>query len=388
MASIGFQQIKLSPTEIQFQIRNPSENKATLYFPSMANAIRRTILSDLPNYLPSRNLMSFQTCTSMIHQDMLSLRFHLCPIRILSVFENSSDITLFANISNETAQIQDVLLKQITIQRKEEQVSPEEFWTNPDILFTRLKPGQKIEFSCPVEFGSSSSKNAGFQPCAAVRYIFTTKPEEMDSIISTKTFATPEDELSFRKGHAEQAIWKNKEEQPMEYQFFMENIGCYPSQEVIPTALFIIGKRFQRMSSLFTLLLNQKIEFPTIPKQMIVSPYNGTYRAFDITIYNETETTVDHWTQYVRRDPDVEYVGYRIPHPMDPIIVIRIALKQQPTDTMEYVSNCLMKLKEHTEQLYSFWETQREEWWKQCPEKKTPKWDAWMEEIIYQILPQ
>lgn len=375
-------------------LRNPLQGDS-LYLPCMANAIRRTILADLPSYLPSRHSIQFIDTTSVLHSDMLSQRLHLCPVRmerLIQMEEPPTSILIQANIQNQGSMIQSVYLKDLMVEGFE---NPEDFWTNPSILWTRLQPGQSLQMNTTLEFGTSHTKDSGFQPCAGVRYTFTTSEDVLEAMVQqhSNKLQTEEQIEIFKKGHREQAVWKTQDGNPMEYVFQFDNLGAYPIQEVIPLACLILEKRFQRMSQLLErcLIILQEEGLDQynkihIPEQMKIETYSGEYNAFEITVFHENDTIMNEWTRKIRRDNRIEYIGYRMPHPQDPFAIVRIALNDKPTDTQTYLKNTLTVMKEYADEILQAWNGIRQQFRDRSPVPTVPVWEDWIESHIYEII--
>jgi len=359
------------------------------YWTSMANAIRRTILADLPNYLPSRDMMNVIESTSMLNPDVLSQRLHLCPVRVekLIGLDNPQGIMIKANIQNTGSQIRSVYLRDLMVEGFDD---PADFWTQPDTLWTRLQPGQGIELTTTLQFGTSYTIDTGFQPCAATRYVFASHEDVLQQMMSKMTFKNEQDKELYRIAHQEQAVWRTKEGHPVEFIFTMESLGAYPVQEIIPTACLILEKRYHKMQVILDRLQEQAQNRPpwSIHDVIRVEKYTGDLQAFDFTISYENETIANHWTQRIRRDKEVQYIGYRIPHPQDHVVIIRIALHKKPDELINYFNDCVEKLKEHASGLEKEWESHRQLWRQRSPLPPVPGWEDWVESHIFEILKQ
>lgn len=375
---------------VKFNLRNPTKGNPT-YLVSMANALRRTIIADLPNYLASRELTQFNIANSVLNHDVLTQRLHLCPIRLENLIkhDNPTGIMIRGNLTNETKQIRSVYLHELQVEGYED---PAEFWTHPEILWTRLQPGQQIEFSTLLEFGTSHRNDSGFQPCSAVRYTFATSDAAMDKIIEKKTFKTEEDKERFRVGHREQGVHRLQDGTPYEYQFQLESLGVYPPQEVVPSACLILEGRYAQIQVILDRVANHvkngemKQGVIKIEDVITVQKYKGELEAFDFVIYYENDTLGNQWTQQIRTDDTVKFIGYRIPHPQDPLVVIRIALNEHSEDYNEYMLECIEKLKEHAAKLEKFWVDIRKMWHQRCPLPEMKDWEDWVQSRIFEIV--
>lgn len=377
---------------IKCVLRNDKDKDDAKYSPAMANAIRRTMIADLPNYQPSREMMNVIESTSMLNPDILSHRLHLCPVKLENIIEkeNPNNLLIKCFVQNNGNIIQNVYLKDLVVDGFED---PADFWTHPDVLWTKIQPGQKINLTTPLEFGTAHNKDSAYQPCSAVRYVFGTSEEVMEEMIADKTFTSEQEKEEYKVAHKEQAVWKTRDGNPVEYQFQFDNLGSYPVQEVIPTACLIIENRYTKVQTTLNRIKNMilsgelKNRSPWIIDNVIkITNYSGELNAFEFFIFNENDTMANQWTQVIRRDKDVKFVGYRITHPQDSFVLIRLALHQPQEDTIEYLVACIDKLVEHAIDLERQWKETREQWYDRCPIPRVKGWNEWVIKNIYEII--
>lgn len=398
-AVIGIDNIEVIPqissTELKFTIRN-ERGKESIYPPCFANSLRRTILADLPSYLVSRKQIYFTEATSMIHQDMLTHRLHVCPIRLDKVItlDQPASLEFVCDRVNPDNEMQDVYLKDFIPKYMEEEIAAENFWTNPDILIAKLKAGQGIRCQGSFQLGTSYTEDSGFQSVAAIRYINSTSEEVLEQkyqLAKSKGLIQPGQDELWKLNHREQAVDMNIDGCPMEYQFTMENLGVYQPLDLVPVASWILENRFMNMSQTLEDWLNhyQDMEGREVWKQgnhLEVAWYESDgVPALDLRFSHENETAADLLTYWMRRDSRVKFVGFRIPHPLDKLVVIRICLNQSERN-QKSAHEIVEFMKEYTDKMAKQWADFGVEFMKKVDYEMSEEMRIWLRESLPKIL--
>lgn len=386
---------QISSTELKFTIRN-ERGKVSQYPPCFANSLRRTILADLPTYLVSRKQIHFTEATSMIHQDMLTHRLHISPICLDKVIrlEQPASLEFVCDVSNPDDEMHDVLLKDFIPKYFDEVIPAEDFWTNPNILIAKLRSGQAIRCQGSFHLGTSNTEDSGFQCVAAIRYTNSTSDEVLQQnfeAAKTKGLIMPGQEELWLVNHREQAVDLNNDGCPMEYHYRMENLGVYQPLDIIPVASWILENRFTNISQTLEDWLNhyQDMEGRESWKQgnhLEVTWYEAEgVPALDLRFSHENETFADLLTYWIRRDSRVKFVGFRIPHPLDKLVIIRIALTDS-TRTKEGAHNIIQLMKEHVDKLAKQWADFGKEFSEKTNYELSDEMKIWLRESLPKIL--
>ena len=386
---------QISSTELKFTIRN-ERGKESQYPPCFANSLRRTIIADLPTYLISRKQIHFTEATSMIHQDMLTHRLHISPICLDKVIrlEQPASLEFVCDVANPDDEMHDVLLRHFIPKYLDEELNPEDFWTNPDILIAKLRSGQAIRCQGSFHLGTSYTEDSGFQCVAATRYVNGTSEEVLQrnfEAAKAKGLILPGQEELWLVNHREQAVDHNDDGCPMEYQYTMESLGVYQPLDIVPVAAWILENRFTNISQTLEDWLNhyQDMEGRESWKQgnhLDVTWYEAEgVPALDLRFSHENETLSDLLTYWIRRDPRVKFVGFRIPHPLDKLVIIRVSLTNS-TRTKEGAHDIIHLVKEHVDKLAKQWADFGAEFSEKASYELSDEMKIWLRESLPKIL--
>ena len=181
-------------------VSKPTEKKGVLKFKlenvnySVANAIRRTILSDIDTVVlktsPIKdNLIVIYENTSRFHNEILKQRLNCIPVHIKNVEQNLNNLVVEVNVENNTESMMYVTTKDFKIKDvktdkylNEEQVKeifPPNKITKEYILFLRLRPkisqnipGEKIHLEVKLSV-SNSMVDGAFNVASTCAYGYT-----------------------------------------------------------------------------------------------------------------------------------------------------------------------------------------------------------------------
>lgn len=353
--------------------------------PSLANALRRVILSEVPT-------VGFQTedyenstlrvikNTGSLHNEFLLHRMSLIPIHIQDPSSFNPDHYEFElNVSNDTIQAKNITTSDIKVtnllenkQEPTEKFFPKNSITGDHILITRLKPNlggesESIHIKGTAVVGNGSD-NALFSPvCCA---IFTNKkdPEKAQAAFETfleetqKERVEPitEDEKSallkkFTINESERYYYTDENDEPNQFNFRVESIGVLSPHHIVVKAndLLVdkIGKFIFELERAHQSDNSDMVEIKETDTQLI----NG----YDIHIKDENHTlgylVQDSLASMVRNDI-VLFSGYMNPHPLQKVIIVRVQFAKGMTkeeivkeivDTMKTVSSYLRNMRDN-----------------------------------------
>ena len=325
---------------------------------SLANAIRRIILSDIPiNVIQTEtnveNNCSILINTTRLHNEILKHRLSCIPIHMKELDILPGNYQLEVDEKNDTDQTQFVTTEHFKIRNKTngnyltkdemKRIFPPCEKTNFYIDFARLRPkigdiipGEQLKLV--AEFSLSNAKsNAMYNVVSLCSYGNTldlTKIESYWDTIYNKLLSegSTKEEIEVEKRNyrildAQRQFVENS------FDFIVETVGIYENKEIVKMACRILNDK------LASLVL--AIESKIVPIHLSETTMDNCY---DVTLENEDYTIgkiIEYfiYENHYMGDNTVSYIGFKKFHPHLPDSVIRIAFTKSADEDM--VSNYL-----------------------------------------------
>lgn len=317
---------------------------------SLANAIRRTILSDIPQVVfkttpVEENKVTIHANTSNLNNEVLKQRLSCIPIHIrdydnfpyknyimeLNV-ENITD-TLLVVTSNDFV-IKDVTTNNLLNKDKMNEIFPPNEYTGHYIDFVRLKPkltddipGEKIHLT--AEFAIGTAKDDGmFNVVSTCAYGFTVYDSTRDNALEKKKQQWKDEGKSAEDIEFESKNWKLLEGMRYtlkdSFDFVIETIGVYTNNEILDKACDILIHKLDELDSII-----EKDELE------INKSHNTMNNCYDVVLENEDYTLgkVIEYFLYTKfyETKVLSFCGFKKMHPHDSDSIIRLAY----TDTID-----------------------------------------------------
>lgn len=350
------------------QVKLNNDDKDTLSFTlsgvnvSLANAIRRTIQTDIPSVVfrtspYEQNKSTFLANTSRLNNEILKQRLSCIPIHVkdLDDFPYKNYI-LEVNVENTT----DTMMIVTTNDFKIKDLSSGNIVANHDLFppneygcyidFVRLRPkvseqipGDKIHFTC--EFSIGSAKEDGmFSVVSTCAYGYTVDDEKMNSALEEKVKiwkqeGRTQDQIDFEKKNwmLLDGLRHTKQDS---FDFTIQSVGVFTNQELLDKACDIL---MTKLNDLNTLILNDKLR--------IVPAQNTMENCYDIILENEDYTigkTLEYFLYSKYFDVTLDrkiltYCGFKKMHPHDSDSIIRVSFKQAVDKSVVngYIQDCI-----------------------------------------------
>ena len=313
---------------------------------SLANAIRRTILSDIPLVVfrttpYEQNKATIISNTSRLNNEILKQRLSCIPIHIKDIegfpmknyqlevnVENITDTTMY--VTTKDFVIKDLVTGKPISESKNREIFPANDYTGYFIDFVRLRPkisdeipGEKINLTC--EFSVGTAKEDGmFNAVSTCSYGFTVDSLAQDAILEKykqtwKDEGKTKEEIDF-----EAKNWKLLDGLRIttkdSFDFIIQTIGIYDNVELVHKACEILIDKFQYQD---TLLEKDELE--------IKKAENTMSNSFDIILENEDYTIgkVLEYFMYTKfyETKMLTFCGFKKMHPHDSYSIIRVAYK-------------------------------------------------------------
>jgi DNA-directed RNA polymerase subunit L len=313
---------------------------------SLANAIRRTILSDIPLIVfrtspHEQNKANIMANTSRLNNEVLKQRLSCIPIHIKDVenfplknyqlevnVENITDTTMY--VTTENFVINDLVTGKPLGEEKNREIFPANDYTGHFIDFVRLRPkisdelpGEKIHLTCELSLGSAK-EDGMFNVVSTCSYGFTVDSVAQEAMLDKLKQTWKDEGKKAEEVEFETKNWKlldglrvTKQDS---FDFTIQTVGIYDNVELIHKACEILIEKLQYQDTLL-----EKDEL-TIEKSQ-----NTMSNSYDIILENE-DYTIGKVIEYILYTKFYEtkiltFCGFKKMHPHDTYSIIRVAYK-------------------------------------------------------------
>jgi len=344
------------------------ENKDTIRFTvqninlSLINGLRRIAYSEIP-YVAFNNDPSDQSDidiiknTSTLHNEFLQHRIGLIPIHIdyEDVESFDKDRYIFSiDIKNESDEIINVTSEHFKIfdsktdsfleDNDVKKIFPPNEITGEYILINKLKPditdnnnGEELKFTAKasVNIGKVNSRWCVVSESSFTNLIDPIVAEsKLQEKIKENNLVDQEEINEFTKAfynyEAHRYFEKDKLDNPISFNVCLESIGTIDPIKIYLLTLKILSNK-----------LDSFIENINNESNLEIKKSDTYLEGFDISIKDESDTLCNIIQTYMYNlfiDKEIQYSGYKIPHPLINESIIRIGLLED--------SNNIDKLKE------------------------------------------
>jgi len=330
---------------------------------SIANALRRTIISDIPMVVfrtspNEQNKCNVISNITRFNNEIIKQRLSCIPIHIKDIegfplknyllevnVENNTDTTIFVTTENFT--IKDLTTNKLLPETKVREIFPANDYTGYFIDFLRLRarindeiPGEKIHLTCEFDIG-------------------TNKEDGMFNSVSNCSYGNSIDtalqEAELAKKRQE---WKDEGKSPVEvdfesdnwllldgkrlfkkdsFDFIVQSVGVYTNNEILDAGCSIL---IENLNKLDTISEKDELEIKnsdsTIPN------------CFDIVLENE-DYTIGKVLEYLLYTKFYEtntltYCGFKKYHPHDSYSIIRVGYHEpvEKSTIKGHLKECIM----------------------------------------------
>lgn len=339
---------------MQPRIENRSESDNVLSFTlrdlniSIANGLRRVILSDIPvvvfrTFPHEQSMANFIVNTTRLNNEILKHRLSCIPIYISDLTMPLENYILEVNVENLTNTImyittEDFKIKNITTdtyltENDQRTIFPPNSFTGFYIDFARLRPkisddipGEKIQFNCKFSIGNAK-EDGMFNVVSTCAYGFTQDAAFIEETLlkkrqDWKDAGLSKDDIEFAEKDfmlldAQRIVKKDS------FDFTIQTIGVFSNQEIIEKACDILVERLEKIN---TLIDTDELE--------ILSSDNTIKNCYDIILVNEDYTigkVIEYYlySKFFEGIKTVSYCGFKKLHPHDFNSIIRLAYKEE-----------------------------------------------------------
>ena len=337
---------------------------------SVANAIRRTVLSDIPVVCirtdikeedPEKNC-KIDTNTTRFHNELIKQRLSCIPVHvndpefvkkhILEVeLQNNTETTVY--VTTEHFKIKDKNSDHYLDKDEVRKIFPPNEKTQMFIDFVRLRPkigatipGEQIKLSAP--FSVCTAKVNGMynavSACAFHNTVDNVKASEQWDALQKKheSEGKSDEEIEFEKKNfytlqTYRYYHTNNQGEPNSFDFLIQSIGIYENTAIVHKACTILMNKFAGLLKNIeadTVMIYDSMKTKEHKLSVIESNVEHSY---DIVLEDE-DYTVGCVLEKIVYDmfyvgsvkPLMTFVGFKKYHPHDSYSIIRIAYKESP----------------------------------------------------------
>lgn len=354
-------------------IDNQGKNKGVLKFTmsntnvSIANGLRRTILSDVPSY--ALGDFNFIRNTTQFNNQILEQRLSCIPVHIdpTTPYDSVKELEVVIDLQNNTDQLVYITTEDIRIKNKsidkwaseaeQRKIFPFNPYTKDYILISRLKskisteiPGEILKLTAKFKLVKPSESGA-YNVVSNCSYGFT-----LDKVANHQKKLEYETELQ-EKDLDQKDIdsrlenWDNHDYKRHfiegSFDFSVEGVGHLKESEIIKTACNIINMGLQNIID------NKAPHTWEFKKENIAikNSYDIIIQNIDYTLGKIIEYVI--FTEYFNNQNVLTYSGFIKPHPHDDESIIRIAFKKDKDATEENVEAVLVAACKIGQRIYS-----------------------------------
>ena len=331
---------------------------------SLINAIRRTILSDVPTVVIKttpyeENKVTILVNTSRLNNEILKHRLSCIPIHITDLTMPFQDYILEINEENLTDTIQYITTEHFKIKNiKTDTYLSEDtvrtiFPSNPItgyfIDFARLRPnvseslpGEKLQLSATFSI-SNVKDDSSFNVVSICAYGNTLNESAIEAELEKKLQQWRDENIDELTIKMKKKDWYLLEGHriflPDSFDFTIQTVGVFSNEQILIKACDIIIKLLTDLAT--TIEIN---ELDIIPSD------NTMQNCYDIILKNEDYTIgkiLEYlmYTKYYQGEETLTYCGFCKMHPHDTDSIIRLAYKQK-IDTANITQNLLVIIAE------------------------------------------
>jgi DNA-directed RNA polymerase alpha subunit len=311
---------------------------------SLANAIRRTLLSDIPIVVfrtapYEENKANILANTSRLNNEIVKQRLSCIPIHIKDLDDFPlNNYIMEVNVENTTESILFVTTKDFTIKEvatgapisesKVREIFPADDHTGHFIDFVRLRPkisdelpGERIHLTCEFDIGTAK-EDGMFNSVATCSYGFTVDEAEQTSKLEKLKQTWKDNGKTQAEIDFESENWKLLDGKRIvkkdSFDFILQTVGVYSNNELLDKACELLLKQMDDFDSLI-----EKDEVEIKNSETTMS------NSFDV-ILQDIDYTIGKVIEYFLYTKFYEtkmltFCGFKKMHPHDTFSIIRVA---------------------------------------------------------------
>lgn len=325
----------------------------------LANAIRRTLLSDIQcvvfrTFPDDQSKCIINKNKTSFNNEIIKQRLSCIPIHIKNtklpldhyevIIKKINNTSTIQYLTSEDFAVMNTAVGKLVSKEDRDKIFPPDPQTNQFIDFIRLKPplssnveGEEIDMKCAFSVGTAK-ENGMFNVVSTCAYAFT-----RDETKANEAWQLKERELQSKDAdiETEKNNWflleANRYFIENSYDFIVESVGVYTNIELIQIACTLL---VERLGQIKELLIAGNLE--------ITVSLTSLQHGYDIKLVNEDYTlgkVLEYLLHenYFKGDKTLSFCGFVKEHPHDNYSIIRIGFKE-PTEMLTisaYMQNAI-----------------------------------------------
>lgn len=311
---------------------------------SLANALRRTLLTDIPMVVFRTTPNEQNKCvifenTSRLNNEIIKQRLSCIPIHVTNEedfpinnylmevqVENNTDNILY--VTTEDFVVKDLVSNKDLSKDTLRTIFPPNDITGYYIDFVRLRPrisaeipGEKIHLTCKFDIGTAK-EDGMFNSVSTCSYGFTVDTALQEAELAKKMQTWKDEGKNAEQIKFDAENWRLLEGKRIfrkdSFDFVVQSVGVYTNDQLLNTACKIL---IQRLADLDTLIEKDELE--------IKNAENTMSNSFDVVLENE-DYTIGKVIEYFMHSKFYEtnlltFCGFKKMHPHDTYSLIRLA---------------------------------------------------------------
>ena len=318
---------------------------------SLANAIRRIILSEIPTVVfrafpYDKNNIDIELNTSRLNNEIIKQRMSCIPIHITDIDfaikehiveiqqENSSDVIRY--VTTEDIRILNTVNNKYLSTEETRRIFPPDSITKYYIDITRLRPrlsesmpGEQIKMKCKLSVGTAK-ENSSFNVASTCSYGAVVDPVKVNSVWTEKAKQLKKDGKSAEDIDYAHKDWlllgAKRLTLPNAFQFTVGSVGVFSNMSIMEKAIQIMLNKLRK----FNEDMESKEEMIVASESTIPNCYDARLEGEDYTLGKVIEYILyaKHYDKQSKTsDKTLTYCGFNKPHPQIDISIIRIGFK-------------------------------------------------------------
>lgn len=328
---------------------------------TMANTIRRVTLAHTPSVgfrtePYEKSDVEIQVNTTPLVNEMVAHRIGMIPIKAVPEIFDPAAYEFHIDVENGTKELMDVRTSDFRVYMRNAEnplgppteIKAADFFppdpiTGDTILITRLRPqwnptaaNERLKLRARASV-STGKENIRWCPATQVSYAYTPNPDPAhiqevftNWLLANKKIADPaalaeekRDELKreFDTMEIQRCYLRNEKGEPNDFTFHIESVGIQSVPEIVANGL-------QAAEA----LVNKYKDCDTVcPENLVFQVGDSRFASIDAVFQNEDHTLGNLLETYIVENhidgeqvPKINYVGYKVPHPLRPEMFVRM----------------------------------------------------------------